>query len=31
MIQYLDIAAGKHAQTTRHYKFNVIKTIYTAK
>jgi len=24
MIQYLDIAAGKHAQTTRHYKFNVI-------
>ena len=28
MIQYLDIAAGKHAQTTKKYKFNVI--IYTA-
>ena len=28
MIQYLDIAAGKHWQTTRHYKFNV--TISTA-
>eukprot|EP00253_Pinus_taeda_P006257 PITA_06257 len=23
MIQYPDIVAGKHAQTTRHYKFNV--------
>lgn len=28
IIQYLDIASGKHWQTTRHYKFNV--TIYTA-
>jgi len=28
IIQYLDIAAGKHWQTTRNYKFNV--TIYTA-
>lgn len=23
MIQYPDIVAGKHAETTRHYKFNV--------